>query len=174
MDAWLEQRNAWLERHGIDPRTENWRQLLLRLALEQQLAFRNQISERWEANLDACYGACELRRPECAKIVADCLRHFDGERYRLADFVVMPNHVHVLAAFPNEEAMLKQCDSWKHFTAVQLNKSLSKKGRFWQVDGFDHLVRGPEQFLYLREYVADNPRRASLTPGEYLHYSRAM
>lgn len=37
-----------------------------------------------------------LEDPANAKIVADALRHFDGERYELASFVVMPNHVHVL------------------------------------------------------------------------------
>jgi putative transposase len=83
----------------------------------------------------------------------------------------MPNHVHLLAAFSDEEAMLAQCESWKHYTAGKINRALNRKGRFWQQDGFDHLVRSLEQFEYLQQYIADNPRRAHLTPTEYLLYS---
>ena len=86
--------------------------------------------------------ACALRQTELAKIVADSLRHFDGDRYALLDFVVMPNHVHLLATFPDKASMLEQCESWKHFTATRINRRLGTKGRFWQQDAFDHLVGG--------------------------------
>ena len=62
-------------------------------------------------------------------IVAGSIRHFDGDRYRVTDFVVMPNHAHLLVSFPTEEQMLAQCENWKHFTAVRINKALPK-GRF--------------------------------------------
>jgi len=81
------------------------------------------------------------------------------------DFVVMPNHVHLLAAFPDEGSMLAQCESWKHYTATKINRFLGRSSRFWQQDGFDHLVRSVEQFEYLRAYIADNPRRAHLPPA---------
>lgn len=87
----------------------------------------------------------------------------------MGDFVVMPNHVHLLAVFPTAEAMEKQCSSWMHFTAVQINKATGAKGRFWQKEPFDHLVRSPEQYEYLRRYIAENPQKAGLRPGEYLH-----
>jgi type I restriction enzyme R subunit len=115
-----------------------------------------------------------LRRPELAGLVAKSLRHFDGERYLMLDFVVMPNHVHLLAAFPDEAAMLAQCESWKHYTATGINRALGQKGRFWQADAFDHLVRSERQFAYLRHYIADNPKKAGLRAGEYLHYSRPL
>jgi putative transposase len=70
--------------------------------------------------------------------------------------------------------MLTQCESWKHYTAVQLNRRLRRRGRFWQQDGFDHLVRSAEQFEYLRRYIADNPHRASLSPGEFVHWSKPL
>jgi type I restriction enzyme R subunit len=92
----------------------------------------------------------------------------------LLDFVVMPNHVHLLASFPGENAMLTQCESWKHFTATKINRHFQRKGRYWQQDGFDHLVRSEEQLRFLRRYIAANPERAGLTAGKYLHYSRAL
>ncbi len=113
-----------------------------------------------------------LRQPELAKVVAESLQKFDGDRYELTDFVVMPNHVHLLAAFPNEEAMLKQCENWKHYQAVQINREIGSSGRFWQQDGFDHLVRSPEQFEHFRRYIADNPSKARLSAGEFIVWSK--
>ena len=46
--------------------------------------------------LDAGSGNCWLLQPEIARIVEDALLHFDGERYRLIAWTIMPNHVHVL------------------------------------------------------------------------------
>jgi type I restriction enzyme R subunit len=82
------------------------------LDAEQRQQFAQEFNRVREDFLDTCHGRCVLRRPELAKIVADSLLHFDGERYRMGDFVVMPNHVHLLASFPMEESMKLQCDSW--------------------------------------------------------------
>ncbi len=127
-----------------------------------------------EAALDSGSGACPLRDPDCARVVADASRHFDDGWYILFDFVIMPNHVHVLAAFPDAEAMRRQCESWKRFSAVRLNRLLGRIGRFWQDDSFDHLTRPDAQFVKLREYIAMNPVRGGLQIGEYLHYSRDL
>ena len=172
LHAWHEERHHWLRRHGIDAADPSWRESLHRLDRSDVREFLDQLWNRWHDELDACHGACPLKRPEAAEIVAKSLHHFDNQRYLLFDWVVMPNHVHIQAAFPDEDAMLAQCESWKHYTAVRLNKLLGHRGRFWQVDGFDHLVRSDEQFHYLRGYTGDNPRRAKLRPGEFLRYSR--
>jgi putative transposase len=92
----------------------------------------------------------------------------------LLDFVVMPNHVHLLAAFPDEAAMLEQCESWKHFTAARINRTLGQKGRFLQPDAFDHLVRSERQLAFLRRYIADNPKKAGLRVGQYVHYAKPL
>jgi len=109
-----------------------------------------------------------------ADIVGKSLHHFDDDRYELLDSIVMPNHVHVLVAFLNETAMLAQCDSWKHFTAFNINRELQTNGRFWQQDGFDHLVRSEEQFFHLRRYIANNGIKAKLPSTDYLHYTKAL
>ena len=92
----------------------------------------------------------------------------------MGDFVVMPNHVHLLAAFPDPNAMEKQFDSWLHYTAVQINRLTNRSGHFWQQEPFDHLVRSVEQYEYLRCYIADNPKKANLREGQYIYrrYSR--
>lgn len=174
IDGWLSGRAAWLCRHGINPDSADCRTQLARLTRSQQREFHREFSARWEAHLDRCHGECVLRRPELARVVADSLRHFDGERYTLTDFVVMPNHVHLLAAFPTPESQLRQCESWKHFTATRINALLGRRGRFWQVDAFDHLVRSEARFLRYREYIAANPERAGLRPGEFVHYTKDL
>ncbi len=116
-------------------------------------------------NLDKGWGACVLSRTELSKIVADSLMHFDGDRYHMGDFVVMPNHVHLLVCLINETDILDQCYSWKKFTAGKINKALGSSGRFWQEESFDHLVRSPEQFGAIQHYIADNPKH--LHEGEY-------
>jgi len=168
---WQAERSAWLTKHGIDPTTDDWQSRVEELGSSLASEFKQILADRWNDRLDDCHGACVLRRPELSLIVADSLRHFDGDRYELTDFVVMPNHVHVLAAFPHAETMLAQCDSWKHFTATKINRLLNRKGRFWQQDGFDHLVRSEEQFDFLRAYIANNPVKVNLNPGEYRLYS---
>ncbi|NQT11973.1 MAG: transposase, partial [Planctomycetes bacterium] len=151
-----------------------WRSQFEQLEPRLQREFHETFSQRWHQELDNCHGACVLRRPELGQIVANSLNHFDGQRYELTDLVVMPNHVHLLAVFRDAGQMLDQCESWKHYTATQINRRLSRKGRFWQQDGFDHLVRSMEQFEYLRRYIADNPVKASLCPGEFVHESKTL
>lgn len=174
INAWRAERDEWLLRHGIDPLAANWEDRWRKLEHRLQREFHLFIADRWNDHLDCCHGACVLKQRELADIVADRLHHFDGIRYDLTDFVVMPNHVHLLAAFPDERSMLDQCESWKHFTATKINRLLHRRGRFWQQDGFDHLVRSVQQFDYLRFYLADNPKRARLQESEYLHESKEL
>jgi len=170
--TWLAERETWLRRHGIDPSRAAWESRLQALPDDVPREFESYVSDRWNEHLDELHGACVLRQPPLAGIVADSLSHFDGERYELTDFVVMPNHVHLLAAFPDDDAMLAQCESWKHYTATKINRALGRKRRFWQQDGFDHLVRSAEHFDHYRCYIAENPTKARLKPGEYLHESK--
>ena len=167
-DLWYRRRNDWLQRHGMDPSVPNWSAGLRKLTEKQQHEFHNTFSTEFMDHLDTGHGACVLKRPELARIVADSLRHFDGQRYHLGDFVVMPNHVHVLTGLLGETDVEKLCYSWKKYMATQINRALEQKGRFWQEESFDHLVRSPEQFAHFQRYIADNPKEARLADGDYL------
>jgi len=174
LDQWHADRTRWLAHHGVNARDPQWRGQLDKLGPKVAREFLDIFWNRWHDALDAGHGDCLLRQPALSQVVAESLSHFDGERYELLDYVVMPNHVHLLAAFPDEEAMLQQCDSWKHYTAAQINRRLGWRGRFWQTDGFDHLVRSQAQFEYLRRYIGENPSRARLREGEFMHYSKPL
>jgi putative DNA methylase len=71
-----------------------------------------------------------LRNPDVAAMVQDAIRYFDGERYKLFAWTIMPNHVHVLieqvAGYPLGDII----HAWKSFTAKQANKQLGRTGIF--------------------------------------------
>ena len=46
--------------------------------------------------LDQNYGKGHLRDPRIATILQDTLLKWDGERYKLIAWVIMPNHGHIL------------------------------------------------------------------------------
>jgi len=168
LDRWEREKADWLHRRGHST-GEHWSLVVTRLDDAERREFNRHFNRCRETFLDTCHGRCLLRRPDLARIVADSLLHFDGRRYRMGDFVVMPNHVHLLAAFATADDMERQFDSWLHYTAYRVHQQIGEKGHFWQQEPFDHLVRSVEQYEYLRTYVADNPRKARLHEGEFLY-----
>ena len=169
--SWYARRDAWLRREGIDPSSPTWK-MVLRTRPELERAFHGTFTGEFMEYLDRGFGDCLLQRPELAGIVADSLSHFDSQRYHLGDFVVMPNHVHLLVCLLGGTEIERQCKSWKKFTAGQINRALGGHGRFWQEESFDHFVRSPEQFAALQVYIAENPKKANLRAGEFRHYIR--
>jgi type I restriction enzyme R subunit len=172
-DRLVIERNDWLRLHEINPMS-NWRAKVAELPYEQRQEFRTKVDTRWHDELDNLHGECVLKRPQLATIVHDSLLKFDGDRYFVTDFVVMPNHIHLLASFPTEDACLEQCENWKHFTATRINRLLGQKGRFWQQDGLDHLVRSEQHFQSLRLYIANNPIKAGLRASDFVQFSKKL
>ena len=168
-EQWRNERAAWLAEHGIDPTLEDWRKYVEELSEAERKDFRR-FSKALENEVDAGHGACLLRRAELAGIVADSLRFFDGTRYTLGDFVVMPNHVHLLVGGMAREAMRKQVESWKKWSAIKINEARGRRGRFWQDENFDHLVRNEASFVTFRDYIAQNPVKAGLRVGEFVYW----
>ena len=116
-----------------------------------------------ERYLDKGVGACWLRRPDIAELVANALRHFEGQRYLLSAWVVMPNHVHAVV-WPMPNHLLGDIlRSWKGYTAYEANKLLQRTGQtFWQPEAFDHWIRTEEEKVRICRYVVNNPVTARL------------
>jgi len=134
---------------------------------EQRADYHARFTERFHQWLDAGHGACWLRDPDRAAVVEQALRCFEGERYVLRGYVVMPNHVHVLVQ-PVQGHLLKDIlHSWKSFTAHKLNEVLGRKGKVWQDESFDCIVRNPAQLEKYAVYIQQNPAKAGLSAGEY-------
>lgn len=167
-EQWRRRRADWLLRNSIDPNDPRWRDELQRLPAIRQRQFHSEFSEQYLALLDKGHGACSLKRREIAKLVAETLLHFHGERYDLATFVVMPNHVHLLVGLRGDTDLLVQCRSWKKYSAIAINRALGRTGRFWQEGSFDHLVRSVGDFERFRQYIAENGSNAGLSDNDYL------
>ena len=91
--------------------------------------------------------------------IVDAVRHFDGERYELLAFVVMNDHVHVIAA-PREPHRLKHIvRSWKSYTANRLQHTPSRSGtgRIWQEEYFDRVLRNGDEAQEKIQYILKNP-----------------
>jgi ATP-dependent Clp protease ATP-binding subunit ClpA len=161
VDTWYAEREAWLNKHPEpwDTKTEE--------------EYYQLFPDRWEKWLDECHGECALQRPELRRIVEDVLTHGDEAslppsatgasqppqppKYRLIDFVVMPNHVHVLVTPQGERTLSEIIQEWKSISSHRINKALERKGEFWQKEYFDHIVRSAEQLEKFRRYIQQNP-----------------
>ena len=146
VDAWFAEREEWLKNHP-----EPW-------DAKAEEEYYRLFPDRWEKWLDECHGECLLARPELRKIVEDTLRHDDGVKYRFKDFVVMPNHVHVLVTPLDAHTLSDSMQEWKSVSSHRINKALGRKGEFWQKESFDHIVRSAEQLEKFRRYIQNNPQ----------------
>jgi REP element-mobilizing transposase RayT len=150
-----DERQRWLNAHP-KPRSK-----------ADTLAFQLLFSEKIEAFLAAGFGACWLQRPVIWQIVEDALAHFDGSRYALGDFVIMPNHVHAIVTPLGEDELSPILHSWKSYTANRINEAVQRTGALWQRESFDHLIRDADELLGCQRYIAENPAKAGLPPGKY-------
>lgn len=155
---WEEARAIWLQFHP-EPWTGNIEQ-------EYHKRFSTEI-EHW---LDAGHGSCALRRGECARIVDDALRHFEGERFVRVSSIVMPNHVYALFIQNPEHALEDLLRSWKTFTAREINRLVRRSGNLWQRSYFDRLVRDEAHFANCVRYIRRNPTKARLSDDESILY----
>jgi type I restriction enzyme R subunit len=121
LQEWNRERDQILLANGIDPKGQ-WKQKLGMLNTVNRSRLRWLLFSAWDLRLDHAAGACLLADERFSEIVLTSLLHFDGDRYLLTDAVIMPNHVHLIAAFQSEDALLNQCTSWKHFTATAIRR----------------------------------------------------
>jgi REP element-mobilizing transposase RayT len=109
------------------------------------------------------YGASYLRQPAIADLIVDAIQYNADilGHYLLHAFVVMPNHVHLLAT--PAVALPKLTKSLKGITAKRANAILVLTGKsFWQEESYDRLVRHELEFEKIRNYIEENPVRAGL------------
>jgi REP-associated tyrosine transposase len=118
--------------------------------------------------LDKGWGACWLRDERIAEIVEQAFLAFDGERYRMHAWTIMPNHVHVLLSILPGMPLGTIVSSWKRFTARAANRVLGREGEFWQVDYWDRFIRHEEHFSWTENYIDLNPVKAGLVAEPHL------
>ena len=101
-------------------------------------------------------------------IVLDCCLHDNAEKFDLRVAVVMPDHVHLIfTPLVDHEAMeiyslANIMDAIKGVSAHKINQALGRKGRVWQPESFDHVLRSSESLDVKIQYLLENPVRKGL------------
>lgn len=108
-----------------------------------------------------------LHKDGIREIIEESFKHFDGLRYTLLSYCIMPNHVHVLIMPRLQEdgkiySISHIVYTWKKYTAAEINKLLGKKGSLWQKESYDSLIRDENGFGDVLEYIVNNPVKAKL------------
>ncbi len=120
------------------------------------------LRRRIETYEDTGYGACFLGDARIAKLTEDALLFFDGARYRLLAWCVMPNHVHSLFEMVEGYSLGGILHSWKSYTAKEANRILGRKGQFWDEDYYDRFIRDDGHLRNAIHYIEQNPVKAGL------------
>jgi type I restriction-modification system DNA methylase subunit/REP element-mobilizing transposase RayT len=126
---------------------------------ETQRNYEKTVAENMEKWLDAGSGDCCLKFPMVRKIVEDALLHFNGEKYELHAYVVMPNHVHVLLGLLGENMLPDVLNCWKSYSAHEINKMLGTSGAVWHKESFDRMIRDEDHYQRVLNYIKNNPAK---------------
>ena len=84
------------------------------------------------------------------KIVCAVQNYHERRIWHCELFLVMPDHIHALLAFPSDRPMAKTIGSWKRYATREL-------GLKWQENFFDHRIRNDQFFTEKFSYIMKNP-----------------
>ena len=107
--------------------------------------------------------------PDFARqIVQDCCLHDNNVKMSLYVSVVMPDHVHMIfTPLINQEtqeihSLANIMDAIKGASSHKINHTSARKGRVWQAESFDHVLRSSESLDAKVAYILANPVRRGL------------
>jgi putative transposase len=107
-----------------------------------------------------------------AQLLIDTLYHYRGSAYLLHEFVVMPDHVHVLLT--PKTSLEKAVQFIKGWFSYRAKKELGSNMEVWQKGFSDHRIRDAGDYVRHVEYIRKNPVRKHLRErAEEFPYSSA-
>jgi len=102
---------------------------------------------------------------------------FQKKHYDIVCYCIMPNHVHLIIntfQYPYK-ALGDILGSIKKYTGLRANRYLKRKGKFWQAESYDHLIKSRNELAETIDYILYNPVKAGLTshweywPASYIN-----
>ena len=142
-----EEKESWLKQHP-----QPWEEKTTK-------EYINKFGKAVDKWLDNNYGNCLLKKQSNRKIVEDALLFFDGKRYDLVAFVVMPNHVHILLKLREGHELTEIMHSIKSYTAKKINENENNTGPVWQSESYDRLIRDQKHFENVVRYIIANNKK---------------
>ena len=172
---WKNEHDVWLRSNNIDPAWESadvgrFRSALASVTRDERRKFERENTRQFMIELDKCHGSCVLERNQNNRTVADAIDHFHGKRAWIGDYVVMPNHVHlIIQPFPGIE-LEEWLYSVKRFSSGKIKKleeeeMSSRDSHLWQRESFDRIIRDLNELTRIRRYIVQNPKK--LRSGRY-------
>jgi putative transposase len=95
-----------------------------------------------------------------AKLLIDTLYHYRGSAYLLHEFVIMPDHIHVLITPLG--SLEKAVQFFKGGFSFRAKKELGSNMEVWQKGFQDHRIRDARDFAQHIRYIHENPVRKHL------------
>jgi len=116
-----------------------------------------------------------LQSERMAGLFIEMLFHYrDQKKYLLHEFVVMPNHFHLLIAPILPVTLEKAVQFIKGGFSFRARKQSELPGEIWQTSFYDHRVRDSGEYERFRHYIHQNPVRRGLAfSSEDFLYSSA-
>jgi putative transposase len=104
-----------------------------------------------------------LQSDRNAGLLIDVFRSLVAEhKFKLHDFVIMPDHVHLLLTVEDDMTIEKAMQLVKGRFSFRLGKEFGLKGEVWQRGFSEEQVIGDASFIKHRIYIANNPIKAGL------------
>jgi len=101
-------------------------------------------------------------------------RHRRDSRYLLHEFVLMPEHVHLLITPAADVAIEHAIQLIKGSFSHEIGSVIGRKREVWQRGFTDHRIRDLPDFVAHRQYIHENPvKRGLVTRAADYRYSSA-
>lgn len=116
-----------------------------------------------------------LQSDRMASLLADSILHYRTEqKFQLHDFVIMPNHLHVLISLDSMVTVEKSAQFIKGGFSFRAKRELGYQWPIWQ-KGFSEIrILSSEEYYTCSNYIHQNPVRAGLVlSGREWQYSSA-
>ena len=92
-----------------------------------------------------------LTSPVLATVLFDSVRYYhERARWHCHLFLLMPDHLHALLAFPPHAVMSRTIGEWKKYHTQH-------RQVLWQDGYFDHRIRDAHEFKEKAAYIRQNP-----------------
>jgi len=114
--------------------------------------------------------------PENTRILIECmLRHRDGGAYLLHEFVVMPNHLHLILTPSAETTLEKAMMLIKGGSSHEIHRQRGIGSQLWASGFHETSIRDRDDYLKKSAYIRNNPVDAHLVSRaeEWPHASAA-
>lgn len=125
---------------------------------------QKRVFKKYDKLLDYPYNNIfHLKNPDIAEVCKNSIMFFDKKDIDVICYCIMPNHIHLVFELLTKVKLVGDImASIKRYSAKRANEILNTKGKFWQAESFDRLVRDEKELYNIIKYVLLNPVKAGL------------